>query len=67
MRMRQIIDECVDCGLPCHPHTCPHKNSVHYYCDECGDECYPNELYIHEDSGMQLCKECILSHLETVE
>lgn len=59
--MKQIENDCVDCGLPC-IESCPHKRAVHYYCDECDRE---RTLY-HYD-GEELCIDCIAGRLEKVE
>ena len=55
-------NDCVDCGLPCMGSTCPLRNVVHIYCDECGEE---GRIY-HFD-GRQLCIDCIAEELDEVE
>lgn len=64
--MKRIENDCVDCGLPCAGFACKHREVTRYYCDECGDECLPNELYIHPIDGAELCKDCMLNKLDVV-
>ena len=54
--MRKVESDCVGCGLPC-TSTCPYYgNSMHLYCDKCGDEV--NVLYKkHSD---ELCIKCLV-------
>lgn len=59
--MKQVENDCVDCGLPCLGYGCPYRNVLHFYCDKCGDEA---ELY-HYD-GKELCLNCIEESLEKV-
>lgn len=62
-------DECVGCtslGLQCLGPECPNRNVPHYYCDDCGEEYQPEELYTHPDTEDVYCKNCILSKLETL-
>lgn len=59
--MKRIENGCVDCGLPCLGNSCPHRNEVAYYCDECGEE---TDLYYFEDE--ELCIDCIESRLKKV-
>ena len=61
--MKKIENECCDCGLPCLGSSCPNRNVVRYYCDECGDE---NETLYHFD-GEELCRYCLLKRFEKVE
>lgn len=56
--MRKTENECVQCGLPCWGISCPNREVVHYYCDECGSE---ETLYDYE--GEELCIECIRNRL----
>lgn len=60
--MQRIENECVDCGLPCLGNSCPKRNVLHYYCDNCGNE---EKLY-HYDND-ELCKECLLKNFEVVD
>lgn len=60
--MIRVVDGCVNCGLPCIGTACPHKQELEYYCDDCGEV---DRLY-HFD-GLELCSECVLKRLITVE
>ena len=60
--MREIVNECVDCGLPCLGSVCPNRNVVRYYCDRCEEEA---TLYYFD--GEELCIECIKADLEVIE
>lgn len=60
--MKQIENNCVDCGLPCLGDTCPHKYTAHLYCDRCNDDV--DKLYKVNDE--ELCSECALDVLEVV-
>lgn len=62
--MIRIENECVGCPphLGCLGSVCPHRNSIHFYCDDCKDEF--DTLY-HYD-GEELCIDCIESRLEKV-
>ena len=55
--MKQIEDDCVDCGLPCLGVACPYKKAAHWYCDECGSEMDPQDLYLFE--GREICEDCL--------
>ena len=57
MQMMKIENDCVHCGLPCMGDSCKYMNVPHYYCDECGDECYEDEMYELEDQ--ELCLYCL--------
>lgn len=60
-------NDCCDCAVPAYPclgDSCPLRHAKHYYCDNCHDEV--DKLYIGI-SGNQLCAECALEELETVE
>lgn len=57
--MIKIVDDCVDCGLPCIGSACPYKNMLEYYCDNCG---VSDTLYYFD--GEELCLECILKSLD---
>lgn len=60
-------DECVGCPIEigCLGSSCPKKNVPHYFCDECGDEFYPSELYKYD--GEELCKNCLVEKFDTLE
>lgn len=60
--MKKILNECVDCGLPCKGNACPYRNVTHYYCDKCGAE---ETLYHYEDK--ELCIECLSQRFAIVE
>lgn len=64
--MKTITDECVNCGLHCLGDSCPNMNVVRWYCDECKDECSPDELYVTEDNET-LCRDCLLDRFKTVD
>ena len=62
--MRQVEDQCVGCtamGLHCIGSSCPNRNVVRYYCDECGEE---DTLY--DFDNQELCIECIKKRLDVV-
>ena len=60
-------NECVDCPTYCI--DCGRKHVPHYFCDECGDECDPDELYAYETKfkPLMLCRYCLCSKFETIE
>lgn len=60
--MKRKENECVMCGLPCMGDSCPNRNVIRFYCDDCGEE---TTLY-HYD-GEELCIDCIKNRLEKVE
>lgn len=62
--MIKYEDECVDCPQGCI--NCGRKHVPHYFCDDCGEEYQPEELYTHPDTEDVYCKNCILSKLETL-
>lgn len=64
-QVKKYIDECCDCavpGYPCPPGGCDRRHVPHYYCDKCGEEA---TLYDYE--GAELCGECLLDTVPTVE
>ena len=64
--MKTIENECVGCtsmGLPCMGSSCPNRNVVRCYCDECGEE---TTLYYYDDDK-ELCADCLLEKFEIVE
>lgn len=63
-------NDCCGCDsalYPCIGNACKLKHNPHYYCDECGDEFYPNELYKYDFDEEELCSSCLLSKFKTVE
>lgn len=62
--MKKYENECVGCApeMRCLGSTCPNRNVLHLYCDECGEE---TTLYIYDEEEM--CIECITARLEMVE
>lgn len=52
-------NECVDCGLPCLGESCPNRNVVRTFCDECGAQADTTEIY-----GKDLCDECAARFLD---
>lgn len=62
--MIKYEDECVDCpsDLGCIGSSCPYKNVLRFYCDECKNE---EILYWYEEE--QLCIDCIITRLERVK
>lgn len=59
--MKQLENECVDCGLPCLGNSCPNRNVPRFYCDECGDE-----AQLYDFDGEELCIDCIEKRLDKV-
>lgn len=57
-------NQCVDCGFPCRYEACRYYKVRVLECDNCHEEA--DKLYIGI-SGNQLCAECALEELETVE
>lgn len=56
--MVKIENDCVGCLIPCI--NCGARQTLHYYCDRCGDE---TTLYRYE--GKELCQDCIDRITET--
>lgn len=63
--MKEIVNECVGCPpeMGCLGSTCPYVNVTRYYCDRCGEEIYPEELYRVEDDD--LCESCLKDMFKT--
>ena len=59
-------NECVGCPPErgCLGSACPNRNVPRYYCDDCGEEFDPRELYMFDNA--QLCADCVLGRLDTV-
>lgn len=63
--MLRIEDECVGpCPQGCLGSSCPYRHVHRYYCDQCGEEVHPEELYEYDDE--QLCAHCLLGKFDTV-
>lgn len=59
-------DECVGpCPQGCMGSACPYRNVPHYYCDECGEEYDPEELY-DNGGGNFICRDCILDQYSKI-
>lgn len=52
-------ERCICCGL---------KKSPHYYCDTCGEEYDPDDLYedYENEDGDMICKKCILERYNKI-
>lgn len=61
--MKREENECVSCGLPCLGCACPLSHVIHWYCDECKQEC--RELY--EFEGQEICEDCLLDKIPKVK
>ena len=61
--MIRYEDECVGCPpeMGCLGEGCPNMKVPRYYCDCCGDEFYPEDLYLYDDK--MWCKECLIDEL----
>lgn len=58
--MRVIENHCCDCKSPSYPclgSACPLRHEVVYYCDECGEQLYMDEIY--EVDNKHLCLDCL--------
>ena len=64
--MIKYENECVGCPPErgCLGEGCPNRNVPYYYCDECGEEYSPEELYDYD--GQMLCTECLLSKFKKI-
>ncbi len=59
--MIKYENDCCGCavpGYPCRGPNCPLQNVAHYYCDHCGEEMSPDEVYKLDDD--MLCESCLL-------
>lgn len=54
--MIKIIDNCVDCGLPCIFEACKYYKKDYVVCDKCG--AVIKTAYTDEYDSYDLCKEC---------
>ena len=59
--MTRTENDCVGCpdGMLCLGTSCPYRNVVHHYCDECGDDV----PMVYKLDGEELCKECLAEKL----
>lgn len=58
--MLKYENHCCDCAtdlFPCRGNRCPRVNVPVYYCDKCGVEIEPGEVF--EFNGEDLCSECL--------
>lgn len=63
--MLKIENDCVGpCPQGCMGAGCPYQRSPHYYCDECGEDLAPEELYDYD--GEMLCKHCVLERIPKI-
>lgn len=60
--MKEVTNECVNCGFPCKGVACPNYRVTRYYCDDCGNE----ETLYHFEGG-EYCLDCIKDMLKKVE
>lgn len=60
--MKKTESECVQCGKPCMGNACPNFAVTRFYCDKCG-----NEDMLFEWDGQELCRECVLEEIPSVE
>lgn len=58
--MKRIENDCCDCAVPAYPclgDACSLTHAPHYYCDKCGEEINPDDVYRVDDQD--LCEECL--------
>lgn len=60
--MKVYENDCLCCDYCTY---CGADKTPHYYCDECKDEFYKNELYIFH--GKEICVNCLLENFTSVE
>ena len=68
--MIKFEDECCGCAsesYPCLGSSCKNRNVPHFYCDECGEECNTDDLYVYSEYDKLLCKFCLVDKFKTVE
>ena len=55
-------DMCVGCPpeMGCLGSSCPNRNVERWYCDECGEETFPEDSY--EINGGIYCKYCYMNN-----
>ena len=65
--MVKYENECVGpCPQGCLGSACGNRHVRHYYCDECGEEFEPEELY-YNGGGKFICQDCILDQYEKID
>lgn len=65
----QYEDDCVGCDAPAYPclgSDCKRRKVPHFYCDNCGDECEPEALYVYSQYDKWLCQSCLTDQFKTV-
>lgn len=57
--MIKYEDECVGCPkeMGCLGDACPNRNVPYYFCDDCGEELDPDEMY-GDIEGEIFCEDC---------
>lgn len=57
--MQRYENDCVGCPpeMGCLGSSCPYKDVLHYYCDNCGEEIYEDEPFTSDGSD-ELCEKC---------
>lgn len=64
--MVKYENHCCDCaapGYPCLGSLCSRRRVEVHYCDNCG--CELEKININEDTGDELCDECLAEQNET--
>lgn len=58
--MERYENQCVGCPTEkgCLGNSCPNRNVRVFYCDHCGDELDPDDMY--EVDGEDLCASCLM-------
>ena len=64
--MLKYENECVGYALPCVGY-CRYLNAPHYYCDDCGEEFLPNELYYFDETDEMLCGDCLKGRFKKID
>lgn len=66
--MIEYIDECIGCPADkgCIGDACAYSSVPVYYCDECGEEFDPEDLY-YDDNKDMLCERCLLGRFDKVK
>lgn len=64
--MKTYSNDCCGCaspGYPCIGDRCSLRHVLHLTCDECGKE----KEYLYNDSGFEICEDCLLKKYERIE